>query len=150
MTYEKTIQETCEAIRVLLSGTGLLQSAHTLPLTGFKNLWAAVPELTRFPAAIVSAGRIEPEDMGATRNVEIVVFLVDRFRGLSDRASSGHALVDGVCDALTADAPGRALAVGNVHWTLDSVLPVDLDDKAHTGWQISLDAHMGFVEPETV
>lgn len=145
MQYIKTIEETCELIRARLEATGLLPGgAYTVVLTGFENLWKVVPELTRFPAALVSPGRVAPEELSVAQAVEIAIFVVDDFRGIGDQAASGAALMDAIRDSLTGDMPGQSLDIEGVHFLFDSIRPVPVKGGDQVGWQITLEAKMSF------
>ncbi len=144
MQYIKTIAETCELVRARLEETGLFQTAVTVVLTGFENLWNVLPELTLFPAAIVSPKCVSPEELSMAQTIEISVFVVDDFQGIGDQSASGAALMDAVHNSLTGDIPGQALDIDGVHFLFDSIRSVPVAGGDQVVWEVTIYAKMCF------
>ena len=122
----------------------LLREIRTACITGYENLFALLPDLTAFPAAIVAAGNLSFPEMATVREVELAVIIIDEFRASPELAVAGYDLVDRFAGCLTGPFPGAALELDGVHFITEGIQPLELDGD-HTGWQYTLKATAGFL-----
>lgn len=122
----------------------LLAEVRTACITGYENLFALLPDLAVFPAAVVAAGSLSYPEMAAVREVELAVIVVDEFRPSPEAAVAGYGLVDRVSASLTGSRPAAALKLGSTHLISEGVQPLELDG-GHTAWQFTYRATSGFL-----
>ena len=115
-------------------------------LSGFSNLIELLPELTHFPAAVITAGSIRPLNIGATRETEVSVIIIDEFRSSADE-TAGADLIDRTLSLLSPDSPGQPLTIGRVHYVFHSVTPLDLTDMQHCALNLTFTAKTSFIKP---
>jgi hypothetical protein len=113
-------------------------------LSGFSNLIELLPELSLFPAAVITAGSIRPIDQGATRETEVSIIVVDEFRCSADD-TRGFNLIDRTVARLSSDIPGQPLTIGRVHFVFHSVTPLDLSSTEHCAWNLTFIAKSSFI-----
>ena len=121
----------------------LYQDVRCVVMSGFSNLIELLPELTHFPAAVITSGNIRPINIGATRETEIAIIVIDEFR-VSPDDLSGINLIDKTLELLSPELPGQVLKLGKAHLIFHSVTPIDLSDMQHTAWNITFTAKTSF------
>ncbi|MDD3154929.1 MAG: hypothetical protein PHS41_08675 [Victivallaceae bacterium] len=111
------------------------QEVRISSISGYETLFEAIPELTGFPAAVISPGGMEVRDLAASRTVELAVFVIDEYAA-SDRekAISCCEMLDEVYFLLSGSVPGAAFPLAGGRLLLEGMRPVDLD-AMHVAWQ---------------
>ena len=140
--------EILEQIRTVLADdrTPMFSEVRCAVLSGYSNLIELLPELTHFPAAVITAGSIRPLNIGTTRETEVSVIVIDRFRSSADE-TAGFTLIDRTLARLSPGQPGQPLTIGRVHFVFHSVTPLDLTDMQHCAWNITFTAKTSFINP---
>lgn len=128
----------------VLSDSGIFRECRCAVMSGYSNLFELLPELTIFPACVICSGSVREVDLGASRETEVAVLVLDEFRTDAETLE-GHDLVDRTLTKLTSSIPGQALTVGRVHYLLHSVTPIDLEESMHTAWNITFTAKTSFI-----
>ena len=82
----------------------MIKDIRAACICGYENLFALMPELTAFPAAIIACGGGYQD--AAIRELEVAIIIVDEFQSYGS-AESGHALLDRVSQSLTGESPGQ-------------------------------------------
>lgn len=120
----------------------LIKDIRAACICGYENLFALMPELTAFPAAIIACGGGYYQD-AAIRELEVAIIIVDEFQSYGS-AESGYALLDRVSQSLTGESPGQHLKIGNINYLLRSFDPLELDS-AHTAFLFDIQATAAFL-----
>lgn len=114
------------------------REVRTASASSYANILGLLPEVTSFPAAIVVAGNVNPLNLGATRETEIAVIVIDSFRFGAEDLST-NTLVDHTMQALSGEL-GQPLILEGVPYLWESARPLDLADSMHTAWIITFTA----------
>ncbi len=126
------------------SGERLFKDVRVCCISGYRNLFKVLPDLSLFPACIIAVGGAEYPDNFATRELEVAILIVDEFRVVSDQAASSYALLETVSQAFTSEVPGQRLQIENFNIKLIDIRPLDLDSEL-AAWHASLNVTTGFV-----
>ena len=128
----------------LTETTRLIKDIRAACICGYENLFALMPELTAFPAAIIACGGGYYQD-AAIRELEVAIIIIDEFQSYGS-AESGYALLDRVSKSLTGESPGQHLKIGNINYLLRNFDPLELDS-AHTAFLFDIKATAAFSRP---
>lgn len=127
-----------DEVKGKLEESGLFQHISKAAITGVENLFAAIPELAAFPAAIVNTPPQTFPSPGAWRELALEIIVVDKFLPLSmeEKAQSACVLLDAVVRGLTAAEPGKSLKLTcGAHLTVEDIMALAVDSQ-HTAWLV--------------
>ncbi len=148
MDYPK-ITDVIEAVKGRLSdlqyedGAPFFAEVRGAVISGWENLFQAIPELTSFPVAVVAAGDINTEHLAAARSVSLVVIVIDEFC-FSAEDLSAYDRIDRIAGALSGDVPGQTLKLGGANLLFEAVEPLNVDP-SHTAWLVKITAKMSII-----
>lgn len=133
-----SLLDIAEEVKQKLTASGLFSEVRRAAITGAENLFAAVPELSVFPVAIVNTPPQSFPVPGAWRDLALEIIIVDEFVPLDmeAKAESACRLLDGVVQALTPTQPGQSLRLDcGANLLLEDVMALAVDSQ-HTAWLV--------------
>lgn len=132
------LNEIIDEVKGLLEASALFQSVSKAAITGVENLFAAIPELSAFPAAIVNCPPQTFPQPAAYRELALEIIVIDEFVPLSmdEKATSACTLLDGVVQQLTAKVPGQTYRLYcGASLMIEDIMALAVDSQ-HTAWLV--------------
>ncbi len=132
------LNEIMDEVRGKLEASGLFRLVSKAAITSVENLFAAIPELSVFPAAIVNCPPQNFPQPAAWRELALEIILVDEFLPLSmeEKATSACTLLDGVVEKFTGLQPGQTLRMNcGASLMIEDIMALAVDSQ-HTAWLV--------------
>lgn len=122
----------------------LFSEVKIAAISGYNNLFEALPSLSTFPAAIIAIGNVDHLEQGVIREIEIHIIIIDEFRLSLTDVNSTFELLDSVSSKLTPEVPGGILKLGGAVIIAQYMEVLELDSQ-HNGYHFTLKATTSFI-----
>ena len=135
-----TEMEMLAALKQKLETEGIFNDIRTLNNEiGYTSLFDTLPDLTRFPAAVLGTGSMTMENGGYTSRTLVDVVVIDTYYGNETKVEESRNVLKKAMEALNCNAFSQPLCLNNVHYIFDRIEKLKLNDE-HIAWRIQLTA----------
>lgn len=133
-----TEMEMLAALKQKLETEGIFNDIRILNNEiGYTSLFDTLPDLTRFPAAVLGTGSMTMENGGYTSRTLIDVVVIDTYYGNEAKVEESRNVLKKATEALNCSAFSQPLCLNGVHYIFERVGKLKLDDE-HLVWSIKL------------